>query len=218
MVSRKVAEGMNQMMQAVVLEGTGKRAQLDFTYSAGKTGTSSSYRDAWFMGFTGALVTGVWVGHDDFRPMHYNGGVTGGSLPAMAWHNFMSVAHTNRNIPPIPGLPLHPMQMAEQQRLAELKRTDPGLAQAQIAQSDAEEDQHHAGSNPGRAEAAGRDHAPRRRRAGNTCKYDAGWRRCPQGASAGADEVEGRTGTARGGAGRRSPAALKDEAHGMRFA
>ena len=134
-VSRKVAEGMNQMMQAVVLEGTAKRAQLDFTYSAGKTGTSSSYRDAWFIGFTGALVTGVWVGHDDFRPMHYNGGVTGGSLPATAWHNFMSVAHTNRNIPPIPGLPLHPMQVAEQQRLAELKRTDPGLAQAQIAQS-----------------------------------------------------------------------------------
>jgi penicillin-binding protein 1A len=134
-VSRKVAEGMNQMMQAVVLEGTAKRAQLDFTYSAGKTGTSSSYRDAWFIGFTGAMVTGVWVGHDDFRPMHYNGGVTGGSLPATAWHNFMSVAHTNRNIPAIPGLPLHPMQVAEQQRLAELKRTDPGLAQAQIAQS-----------------------------------------------------------------------------------
>lgn len=134
-VSRKVAEGMNQMMQAVVQEGTGKRAQLDFTYSAGKTGTSSSYRDAWFIGFTGALVTGVWVGHDDFRPMYHNGGVTGGSLPATAWHNFMSVAHTNRNIPAIPGLPLHPMQVAEQQRLAELKRTDPGLAQAQIAHS-----------------------------------------------------------------------------------
>ena len=117
------------------MEGTAKRAQLDFTYSAGKTGTSSSYRDAWFIGFTGAMVTGVWVGHDDFRPMHYNGGVTGGSLPAQAWHNFMSVAHTNRNIPPIPGLPLHPMQVAEQQRLAELKRTDPGLAQAQIAQA-----------------------------------------------------------------------------------
>ncbi len=135
-VSRKVAEGMNQMMQAVVLEGTAKRAQLDFTYSAGKTGTSSSYRDAWFIGFTGAMVTGVWIGHDDFRPMNYNGtGVTGGSLPATAWYNFMSVAHPNRNIPPIPGLPVHPVQIAEQQRLAELKRTDPGLAQAQIAQS-----------------------------------------------------------------------------------
>ena len=47
----------------------------------------------------------------------------------------MSVAHTNRNIPPFPGLPPHPAQVAEQQRLAELKRTDPGLAQAQIAQA-----------------------------------------------------------------------------------
>ena len=62
-------------------------------------------------------------------------GVTGGSLPATAWHSFMSVAHTNRNIPPIQGLPPHPAQVAEQQRLAELKRTDPGLAQAQIAQA-----------------------------------------------------------------------------------
>ena len=78
-VTRKVAEMMNQMMQAVVQEGTGRRAILDFTYSAGKTGTSTSYRDAWFVGFTGALVTGVWVGYDDFRPMHFNGsGVTGG--------------------------------------------------------------------------------------------------------------------------------------------
>ncbi len=68
-VQRKVAEQMNQLMQAVVLEGTGKRAALEFTHSVGKTGTSSSYRDAWFMGFTGQLVTGVWLGNDDYRPM-----------------------------------------------------------------------------------------------------------------------------------------------------
>jgi penicillin-binding protein 1A len=53
-------------------------------------------------------------------------------LPAQAWHAFMSVVHTNRNIPTIPGLLPHPAQVAEQQRLVELKRTDPGLAQAQI--------------------------------------------------------------------------------------
>jgi penicillin-binding protein 1A len=131
-----VVEQMNQMMQAVVNEGTGRRAILDFTHAVGKTGTSSSWRDAWFVGFTGALVAGVWVGHDDFRPMWLNGqGVTGGSLPATAWHAFMSVVHTNRNIPPIQGLPPHPAQVAEQARLAELKRTDPSLAQAQIAQA-----------------------------------------------------------------------------------
>jgi penicillin-binding protein 1A len=133
-VNRRVVEQMNQMMQAVVLEGTGRRALLDFTHAVGKTGTSSSWRDAWFLGFTGALVTGVWVGHDDFRPMWLNGaGVTGGGLPTAAWHAFMSVVHANRNIPPIAGLPPHPVQVAEQVRLTELKRTDPGLAQAQIA-------------------------------------------------------------------------------------
>ena len=132
-VNRRLAEQMNQMMQAVVTEGTGRRAALDFTISAGKTGTSTAYRDAWYVGFTGALVTGVWVGYDDFRPM---ANITGGSLPAQTWHSFMQVAHNAyRTIPPIPGLGLHPNQVAEQQRLVELKRTDPGLAQAQIAQA-----------------------------------------------------------------------------------
>ncbi len=163
-VSLRVAEQMNQMMQAVVNEGTGRRAILDFTHAVGKTGTSSSWRDAWFIGFTGALVTGVWVGHDDFRPMWLNGsGVTGGSLPTTAWHAFMSVAHTNRNIPTIPGLPPHPAQVAEQQRLAELKRTDPGLAQAQIGTGSAEEVDHHVGPDARCPAAAGRQHAPGQR-------------------------------------------------------
>jgi len=133
-VSTKVVEGMNQMMEAVVSNGTGRAAALDFTTAVGKTGTSTNYRDAWFMGFTGALVTGVWVGYDDFQPMP---GITGGSLPAKAWHAFMSVAHNGRQIPQIVGLPLHPVQVAELQRLAELKRTDPGLAKAQAAQNKA---------------------------------------------------------------------------------
>jgi penicillin-binding protein 1A len=133
-IDRRVVEMMNQMMLAVVTEGTGRRAILDFTHAVGKTGTSSGWRDAWFVGFTGALVAGVWVGHDDFRPMWLaGGGVTGGTLPTQAWHAFMSVVHTNRNIPTIPGLTPHPAQVAEQQRLAELKRTDPSLAQAQMA-------------------------------------------------------------------------------------
>lgn len=132
-VSRRTVEGLNQMMQAVVTEGTARRASLDFTTSAGKTGTSTSYRDAWFVGFTGALVTGVWIGHDDFKPMYWNGGVTGGSLPAAVWHAYMSVAHKNRPIPVIPGLAPHPNQVAEQARLAELKRVDPALAESQAS-------------------------------------------------------------------------------------
>ena len=121
-IQRKHAEYMNQIMQMVVTEGTGKKATLDFTYTAGKTGTSSSYRDAWFVGFTGALVTGVWIGNDDYRPMS---NVTGGSIPATAWHAFMSVAHQNMTIPQIPGLAVHPNQAGERQRLEELKRSQP---------------------------------------------------------------------------------------------
>ncbi len=120
----EVAANMNRMLQAVVEEGTGGRAKLDFTNVAGKTGTSSSYRDAWFVGYTGAMVTGVWIGNDDYRP---TSGVTGGSLPAQIWHAYMSVAHTDMNIPTIPGLSPHPRQIEEQQRIAELKRVDPAL-------------------------------------------------------------------------------------------
>jgi penicillin-binding protein 1A len=112
---RKAVEELNTMLQAVVLEGTGKKAQLDYTFSAGKTGTSSAYRDAWFIGFTGQYVTGVWVGNDDFTPMSR---VTGGSFPAETWHNYMMAAHDTDNIAQIPGLELHPVQVAERARIA----------------------------------------------------------------------------------------------------
>jgi penicillin-binding protein 1A len=111
-------ETLNTMLQGVVTGGTGKAAQLDFTYSAGKTGTSSSYRDAWFIGFTGQYVVGVWVGNDDFTPMSR---VTGGSFPAQTWHEFMVQARDTDNIPPIPGIEPHPVQVAEQERLARLQ-------------------------------------------------------------------------------------------------
>ncbi len=74
-----------QMMTEVVSYGTGTRARLDRPV-AGKTGTSSDYRDAWFLGFTGNYVTGVWLGNDDNKPMKK---VTGGSLPAALWHDYM---------------------------------------------------------------------------------------------------------------------------------
>ena len=81
------------------------------------------------MGFSGAFVTGVWIGNDDFRPM---GNVTGGSIPAATWHSFMSVAHQSMLIPQIPGLALHPTQVtaqaAERQRLDDLRRSQPPAA------------------------------------------------------------------------------------------
>jgi penicillin-binding protein 1A len=110
-----VVEELNTMLQAVVLEGTGKAAQLDYTNAVGKTGTSSAYRDAWFIGFTGEYVTGVWLGNDDFTPMAR---VTGGSFPAQTWHTYMMAAHDTDNIPQIPGIELHPVQVAERARLA----------------------------------------------------------------------------------------------------
>ena len=121
-IKPKVVHQLNQMLHAVVTSGTGRRAQLPFTHVAGKTGTSSSYRDAWFMGYTGKLVTGVWIGNDNFRP---TAGVTGGSLPAQTWQAFNSVAHTSMDFPPIPGLPQHPVQAAERQRVAQMRLNSP---------------------------------------------------------------------------------------------
>ena len=122
-LKRSTAEQMNQMLQGVVEGGTGTRAKLDFTHAVGKTGTSSSYRDAWFVGFTGKLVAGVWLGNDDYRPTNR---VTGGSLPAEVWQTFMSVAHPVQSFPPIPGLAPHPQQVAERARLLALGQFDTG--------------------------------------------------------------------------------------------
>jgi penicillin-binding protein 1A len=120
-------EALNRMLQQVILSGTGRRAGLDFTHAAGKTGTSSSYRNAWFMGFTGQYVTGVWFGNDNYQPTNR---VTGGNLPTMAWKQFMNYAHSSLDIPDIPGIPSHPQQIAERKRiakennsLAEVRRT-----------------------------------------------------------------------------------------------
>ncbi len=86
------------MMQAVVLSGTGRAAALDRPV-AGKTGTSGDYRDAWFIGFTAELTTGVWVGNDDNSPMNK---VTGGSLPTRIWHDFMALALAGKPPQPLP--------------------------------------------------------------------------------------------------------------------
>jgi membrane peptidoglycan carboxypeptidase len=80
---------MIQLLRGVVEHGTGRGASLDDGFAAGKTGTSQDYRDAWFIGFNDTLVVGVWLGNDDDSPMRR---VTGGSLPASIWKEFMTQA------------------------------------------------------------------------------------------------------------------------------
>jgi penicillin-binding protein 1A len=96
-----IAIEMNQMMVHVVDEGTAQRAKLDGIQAAGKTGTTNAFRDAWFMGFTGNYVCGIWFGNDDYTPTNR---MTGGSLPAQTWHEIMAYAHQGIELKQIPGL------------------------------------------------------------------------------------------------------------------
>ena len=100
-ISPQVASDMALMMSKVVEEGTAKRAQLDGIKAAGKTGTTNSYRDAWFVGYTGNFVCGVWFGNDDYSPLNR---MTGGSLPAQTWHEIMAYAHQGVELKNITGV------------------------------------------------------------------------------------------------------------------
>ena len=95
----------NQMLRGVMTGGTGRAASIAGRDVAGKTGTTSDYKDAWFVGYTGGFVTAVWVGKDDNTPMR---GVTGGSSPAAIWRGFMEAALPRLNAPAIPNGPAMP--------------------------------------------------------------------------------------------------------------
>ncbi len=89
MVSEPIVAQMNLALSDVILNGTAKNAQLPFDV-AGKTGTTQDYRDAWFIGYSSQIVTGVWLGNDDNSQTHK---LTGGSLPAKIWRDYMAYAH-----------------------------------------------------------------------------------------------------------------------------
>lgn len=96
---------LNQMLRGVVTSGTGRSAAIAGRDIAGKTGTTSDYKDAWFVGYTGGFVTAVWVGKDDNTAMR---GVTGGAAPAAIWKGFMEAALPRLNVMPIPNGPPMP--------------------------------------------------------------------------------------------------------------
>ena len=99
----QVATDMAEMMSHVVYEGTARRAIIEGVPAAGKTGTTNAFRDAWFVGYTGNFVAGVWFGNDDYSSTNR---MTGGSLPAMTWRAIMVAAHQGVEIKDIPGVNL----------------------------------------------------------------------------------------------------------------
>jgi penicillin-binding protein 1A len=94
LVAPWVAAEMTDLLQSAVLTGTGRAAQIGRPV-AGKTGTTSSNKDGWFIGFSSGLTTGVWMGRDDARPV---GGLQGGTAPARAFHDFMTIAVAKRPV------------------------------------------------------------------------------------------------------------------------
>jgi penicillin-binding protein 1A len=89
------------MMRQVLISGSGAGARIGGYDLAGKTGTTSDYRDAWFVGYTGGFVASVWVGKDNNTPMK---AVTGGAFPARIWKSFMLGALPKLKITAIPGV------------------------------------------------------------------------------------------------------------------
>jgi len=110
-IKNKQLDQINDLLAAVTKYGTGSKANFGDRPIAGKTGTSQDFRDAWFVGFSAQLTTGVWVGNDDGSPMKR---VTGGGLPTTIWRNFMAPAHKGFPVVALPGSKLPPIKSIDQ--------------------------------------------------------------------------------------------------------
>lgn len=121
-LSEEANSKMNRMLVTIPVNGTARRGALDNgIVSGGKTGTSQSYRDAWYVGYTGNYTTAVWFGNDDFSPMN---NMTGGALPAMTFKRLMDYAHQGMELRPIPGI---------QNPLPSGSRPEPAAGSANVA-------------------------------------------------------------------------------------
>jgi len=97
---------MNVMMEETLISGTARKAEIPGWTAAGKTGTSQDFRDAWFIGYTANLVTGVWLGNDDNSPTKK---ATGGGLPVEVWTRFMRAAHQGVPVVALPAAQTSPL-------------------------------------------------------------------------------------------------------------
>ena len=125
-ISEKAARALTYMMTQVIETGTGSRARLEGREAAGKTGTTQSARDAWFVGFTADYVVGVWMGYDDNSPL---AGVTGAGLPAEIWHEVMVRVSEGTEPKPLP-------QEIPESSVAELPEVEPPPADAYVQPED----------------------------------------------------------------------------------
>ena len=133
---KRAIEDLVSMMKGVVDNGTATRARLDVPV-AGKTGTTSDYNDAWFIGYTGNLVTGVWYGNDDNWPMEE---MTGGKLPAETWHEFMAEAEKRESPRSLPGIDWHKPSDDEVRARAVAKNKADAAAKAAAARKKKQEE------------------------------------------------------------------------------
>jgi len=126
---------MNTMMEETLLSGTARKAEIPGWTAAGKTGTSQDFRDAWFIGYTADLVTGVWLGNDDNSPTRK---ATGGGLPVEVWTRFMRAAHQGVPVAALPnsqagGLISNVAQVMPQASAAAASATPASLAPSAAA-------------------------------------------------------------------------------------
>ncbi|MCF6199576.1 MAG: hypothetical protein L3J67_09310, partial [Hyphomicrobiaceae bacterium] len=108
-IKRRYIYGMNDMLSEVMRTGTGKRAALEEHATAGKTGTTTDYRDAWFIGYSAHYTAGIWTGNDDNSPTNR---ASGGELPALLWKQIMQMALHGKKPKPLPGLRPRPHLVA----------------------------------------------------------------------------------------------------------